>query len=123
MKHAAELYNALKSIGKREDDIMPAIVKSVESDGTVTVEFDGYEMEGIRTQSTSGVATGIKIKPSIDSVVLLKRIGETNEFFVCMFSNIDEHILDTGNMVYKLNETGHLISNGTTCLFECANVV
>ena len=113
----------MKNVAKKDDHILPAIVKAVNDDGTIDVSFDDLLIKGCRIKSITGYDKGITVKPSIESVVLIERIGDTEQFFVIMYSAIDEHIVDTGNMVYKVNEDGHLVTNGEDTLKEVLTLI
>lgn len=119
MKKAQELYDAIRKITKADDDILPGIVKAVNNDKTIDAEFDGLLIEGCRLQSISDASAGQVVKPAIDSIVLLKRIGRGNEFGVWMFSEVDEIKTIIATTSLKQDATGFEIKKGADTLASC----
>lgn len=111
---ATEIHQKLKDITHRENDTMIAIVKEVDSDaGTIDVDVDGlvfYEVQ-LRSIVKDGVK-GIKILPKKDSVVIVERIGKSNELFVTMFSEIDSIVWEIENMKYFVDKDGFVFNDG-----------
>lgn len=101
-----QLYTALKKLQERQVDVFPAIVKSING-ATIDVEVDGLLYEGVQLQAIeSEVIKGILITPSIDSVVIIQRIMNSNDFSVIMYSNVKELIHETGNAKVLINDDG-----------------
>jgi len=119
MKQARELYNLLRNIGNKGDDIRPAIVVSVDKTmDTCTVDFDELEMGDVRLRSVikAGV-NGVVKYPLVGSVVLLKKIAD-EMYYVAMYSDVEETETNIGGKVYKLNSNGHLIGGGNDTLLQ-----
>lgn len=101
-----QLYTALKKLNVQQTNVYPGIVKKI-SGVTVDVEIDGLIYEGVQLQANEAEGTkGILVKPSIDSVVLVQRIMNSNDFCVILYSKIDELIQETSKAKVVINDDG-----------------
>ena len=123
MKTARALYDALRAITKADDDILPAIVKTVNSENTIDAEYDELLLKGCRLQSKSEGTEGQLLIPAIDSIVLLKRIGQTNEFYVCMTSELQEMRVDINTATFSVKGNGHLIKKDNDTLKQALTLI
>jgi len=113
-KVAREFYEKLKALSAGKDDILPVTVKQVDqASRTVDVEFDGMPIGDVRLQSiTVPGQKGNVLFPSVGSMVLIERMGTGNEFFVTLFSELDEYIIEIDKTTVRANAKGVLIQRG-----------
>lgn len=126
MKQAKELYNALRDVLNTGEDIFPAVVTALDKSlFTCDVVFDGLDLGGVRLQSIvkDGVK-GVQVFPALGSVVLVKRINDT-EYFVTMYSDVESVLMRVADKSYTLNNYGHLIAgtNGADTLLQVITLV
>lgn len=109
MKQAAELVRALKVILDKGDNILHAVVTSVDKVSCVcVVEYDGLEIGDVRLRATVNEhATGMKAFPVIGSSVLVEKIND-EEFFVVMFSEVEIMRVETDTTVFEV-QNGFLL--------------
>lgn len=88
------------------DVVFPAIVTKVdESEFTCEVRRDDavdyfdVRLRGLVDPNLKGVA----FIPSVDSTVLVCRIGNSNELFVCQFTEIDKILLTSGDVTLTVD--------------------
>lgn len=88
------------------DVVFPAIVTKVdESEFTCEVRRDDavdyfdVRLRGLVDPDLKGVA----FIPSVDSTVLVCRIGNSNELFVCQFTEIDKILLTSGDVALTVD--------------------
>lgn len=88
------------------DVVFPAIVTKVdESEFTCEVRRDDavdyfdVRLRGLVDPDLKGVA----FIPSVDSTVLVCRIGNSNELFVCQFTEIDKILLTSGDVTLTVD--------------------
>ena len=107
MKQAKELYKALKDAIGTGTEVFPAIVKAVDKGAdTCEVEMDELEIGGVRLRAAvEPGGSGVKHYPEIDSVVLVQKIGDKEEHFVTMMSEVEE-------VVYEIDTTVFRVKNG-----------
>jgi len=117
MSKTKQLYDALRKLSVPGVAVFPGIVKQVQAD-TVDVEVDGIMYYDVRLQSITEGEKGIRLKPKTDSVVLLQRIGNSgsNEFFVCLFSEIDQMSIEIGSTRLQQNAAGFQVAKGNDSL-------
>lgn len=91
-------------IRDQDKTILSATVSAVnESDRTCTVKVENVEYEDVRLYGiVKGDLKGFCFIPKIGSQVLAGRIGESNELFIAMFTEVDKAILTIGE---KMNLT------------------
>lgn len=103
---AAKLKAALKQMLDKGDEVFAAAVQSVnEDDCTCVVMADEMEIGDVRLRATINGTDGFIIFPAVGSTVLVQRLGEKEEFFVTMFSEID------GVLIQKDDDTLKLLVN------------
>lgn len=103
---AAKLKAALKQMLDKGDEVFAAVVQSVnEDDCTCVVLADEMEIADVRLRATINGNNGFIIFPAVESTVLVQRLGEKEEFFITMFSEID------GVLIQKDNDTLKLLVN------------
>lgn len=120
-KGAKELYDALKRINSPGASVLPGVVKSVNSDDTVDVDVAGVTFFDVLCQSSvNGGQKGIKIKPAVDSVVLIERIGDqkSDEYVVIMYSEIDESSTEIDTVKMLMDADGFILQKGNDTLLN-----
>lgn len=83
------------------DFVFPAIVRKVdEAEFTCQVERDGpVDYFDVRLRALANPdLKGFAFIPKVGSMVLVCRIGESNELFVCQYTEIDKVFLTTGDV-------------------------
>jgi len=113
-KAAQEIAKKLKDITHRENDTMIGVVKSVDSDNAVCdVDVDGLTYSEVQLKSIMKSGTkGIKLLPKKDSVVIVERIGKSNELFITMYSEIDSILWEVENMKFFVDKDGFAFNDG-----------
>ncbi|MDI3319126.1 hypothetical protein [Pinibacter soli] len=115
MKQARELVQAFKDIVGKDVNIFPATVKSVDKESnTCVVDFEELDLGGVRLQSIEKATKGLTIYPAIGSVVLVQRLTD-EDYFICMFSEIDQVVIKTDETVFEVKD-GVLVKKGDDTL-------
>ena len=125
-KAAQELYHLLKGMTSTDANVFPAIVKKINSDDTIDVELDGLVLPDVQCQSAViNGQKGIKIKPAIDSVVMVEHIGDrkSDEYMVVLYSDIDEHSIEIATMKFLMDANGLLVKKGNDTLLEALELI
>lgn len=107
MKQAKELVEALRKVIGDSDAVFPAIVESVsKEDSTCEINFNGLELGAVRIRATiKKNATGCRIYPAENSVVLVQRLGKKGELFIILVSEVDEVIYEVNNKILFKHDT------------------
>lgn len=113
-KKGIEVAEKIRQIVHRENDTMMAIVKEVDAEkGTCDVEIDGLIFFEVRVKSIiKDAVKGIKVLPAVKSVVVVERIGKSNELFITMFSEIDSITWEIENMKFLADKDGFVYNDG-----------
>ncbi|HUM50491.1 MAG TPA: hypothetical protein PK431_01710 [Chitinophagales bacterium] len=113
-KTAADIISKLKQITHRDNDTMIGTVTEIDSDkGTIEVDVDGltyYEVQ-LKSIVKNGVK-GAKVVPAKDSVVIVERIGKSNELFVTMCSEVESILWEIEDMKYFVDKDGFVFNDG-----------
>lgn len=117
MKHAQEMVNAIKKITAVDDPVFSAVVKSVDKiNNTCDVEFNGMELGEIRLQAIIKANTkGLILYPIVDSLVIVQRLGKAGDFFITMYSEVEEILLKVGDSTLNVKD-GFLLQRNTETL-------
>lgn len=117
MKSAKELLTLLSDLGKSGDAAFPAVVKHVDDDRTCTVVgADDTEFFDVRLQSITGQTAGVYYKPAVNSVVLVERIGSSNEFAIILFSELESITSNVAGNQVTHDATGWELKKGADTL-------
>jgi hypothetical protein len=117
MKSARELLALLGDLGKSGDSAFPAVVKHVDDDRTCTVvAADDTEFFDVRLQAITGATAGLYYKPAVGSVVLVERIGSSNEFAIILFSHLESIEMNVAGNQVTHDATGWELKKGTDTL-------
>lgn len=113
-KQAEEIARKLREMLKSSPGTLIGTVQQVNADDpSVDVEIDGLVFHEVQlTSSMDNSLKGIKILPKKDSVVLVQRIGESNELFVVMFSEVDSIQWEIENMKLFVDKDGFVFNGG-----------
>lgn len=113
-KIAEEIKRKLKDMTEKESVNMIATVKSVDEDNSVCeVEMDGLIYTEVQLKSImKSSSKGIKVLPAVDSIVIVTRIGASNELFVSMYSEIDKLIFEIDDMSLAMTKDGFVFNGG-----------
>lgn len=113
MKGNRELYDRLKSL-TGSNTLMPAIVKAVHADNTLTCTIGDYEVYDVQMQArTSG--DGLIPKPAVGSVVLLDKISENN-YAVVLTSELKSIVAKVDDTAVEIDNAGVVIKKATDSL-------
>ncbi|MEG1554589.1 MAG: hypothetical protein RRZ64_08535 [Rikenellaceae bacterium] len=93
-----------------------AIVKEVNAaNRTCVVAADGVSYDDVLLYSVvDGLKKGIVIIPSIQSVVIVSRIGGSNELYISMFSEIDKTLLAIEDVDCCVSKNGYKFNVGSS---------
>ncbi len=107
MKHAKELAEAIKNITKVNQPVFLGIVKTVDKTKNICdVEYNGMEIGEVRLQAIIKENTKANILyPKVNSVVLVQRFGDTGDFFITAYSEIEE-------LKFKIGDTKMTVKDG-----------
>jgi hypothetical protein len=100
-----QLYQALKDLNRQQINVYAGIVERVNKN-TIDINIDGLTYEGVQLQSNTSNGKGILFIPSVDSVVLVQRIMNSNDFYVALYSDVDEVVMETGKSKVLINDGG-----------------
>jgi len=112
MNDEEQLFTALQQLGHNSSGVFPAKVKGVSDEVIDVIAFDGTEYLDVQLKATINGTGGMIIKPTVNSMVLVERIDNSNRLFVTMFSEIEEIVFNQGEngmviidkLTKKLNE-------------------
>lgn len=110
-----ELHRKLKAMFAAPIQIQYAKVVEIDEEeflATIDVEYNGLNTWFVRLQSISNCKQGIKIWPKIGSIVLVGRIGNSNERLIVAYSEIDKIEWKIGEQVLVMTEDGFSINGG-----------
>ncbi len=118
MKDAQELHNALKTMFGESDQVFPAIVKTVDKNTCLcTIDVDELEMVDVRLRAYAEAGKkGVKIFPKVGSLVLVQKLGDKEELFITLYSEVDEIIYQIYNCEFGMNTQGFKVKNGSNDL-------
>jgi len=125
-KAAHELYRALKKFTTPDASVIPGIVKAINDDGTIEVDVGGVVYPDVLLQASINEGQkGIKVKPAIDSLVMMERIGDSksDEMMVVLFSEIDQHSIEIGSAEWGMDKEGFLIKKGNDTLLQALELI
>lgn len=107
MKHAVELARAIKKIAEVDVPVFLAVVKSVDRNtNTCDVEYNEMEIGEVRLQAIIKNNTKAQIYyPAVDSVVLVQRLGTKGDFFITMYSEIEEILTKIGDCTLNIKDS------------------
>jgi hypothetical protein len=113
-KVAEEIRRKLLEMTSSSDAIMIGEVKSVDVDeATMEVDVDGSTFHDVRLKSIiDSEAKGIKVLPKQDSIVLVSRLGKSNELFVVMYSEVDSILWEIEDMKLFVDKDGFVFNDG-----------
>ncbi len=119
-KQARELKNLMTEMFGIGGNILPVIVESVDKiNNTCEVKYDNLEFGGIRLQAAiKENQKGIKVYPAVNSSVLIQKLGNKGEWFVCMFSEVEEIITEIGELKQTTNKDGYVFKKGNDTLWD-----
>jgi hypothetical protein len=122
MKQAAELVNVLKNILGNPDAVFPATVAAVDKENNVCdVVYNEMEIGEVRLQAIIKAGTkGLKVYPAENSTVLVQRLGDKGEFFICMVSEIESVLMEADTTVMEVKD-GFLFQKDAETLNKILN--
>lgn len=124
-KDIAEIRRRLAALGGTPGgETFPATVRSVdETRRTCTVEAGGIGYDDVRLHAVADAGRkGFCFIPTVGSVVLVSRIGGSNELFAAMFSEVDAALLTIGEKTtVRAEADGLTLAAGDTALEATAD--
>lgn len=119
-----QIKEALQRIAKSfaPDMIFEGVVTAIDPEQyLVDVELDsGGDLFECRLRATAGSTKSIDVLPAEGSAVILAKINE-DEYLILACDEITEYRITVGQVVYKINDTGHLIEKGDETLKKILN--
>lgn len=94
------------SFSGESDTVFPAVVTEVnEEEFTCTVKRDGQvDYFDVRLRGlVKAELQGFAFIPKLESIVLVARIGKSNELFVCQFTEIDKVVFTDNDLELKID--------------------
>lgn len=114
---SVKLHRALKQLSGKPDEVFLAVVKTVDKTScTCDIEFDGLEIRGVKLKASDEDKKGFKVFPVIDSCVLVQKLGADEEYFITMYSEIDEILIENDNC--KIQFTDKVLIENEDCIIE-----
>jgi hypothetical protein len=97
--------------------VLPATVLSVNDDDTVEIEFsDGAVVDDARLKSVVKDGNKFLLVPAVNSIVLVAKIENSDEYYVIAVDEITEVLAVIGNTKVQVNATGLLFERGNDTL-------
>lgn len=104
--------------------IMPAIVTAVNEDDTVSVQFlEGGVIDDCRLKSIVKGGDKFVLVPVVGSVVLIARVDNSDEYYVCAVHEITDFICAIDNTTFKQSGKGFQISKGSDSIREALELI
>jgi len=108
-----ELRRKLKAMFAAPIQVHPGKVVEIDEDAFLaTVSINDLNVWFVRMQSISSCDSGIKIWPKIGSIVLVGRIGNSEERLILAYSEIDKIEAKIGDQVLVMTKDGFVINEG-----------
>lgn len=125
-----QILESLRKLGKSEELSFLAVVKANHIDTVDVVDLSGTKYEGVRKKAAiTGTTSGMLITPALNSTVIVSRIGESDELFLEMVSEIESIVMDGGangglaitpKLVEELNKNNALLESIITIISGAA---
>lgn len=107
MNLEAQVIEGFKALTEKQEQVFIAKVKSVDPDAcTCDADAMGIVWNDIRIRSQAQGGKGIIILPKAGSIILVARIGNSNELYVAAFSEVDQVLWQMGDTSFKFTEAG-----------------
>lgn len=105
---------ALRELSRPDDQIMVADVVSVDTNNdTIDIRFDNLELAGVRLRSIiDSQGNRVVVYPAVGSVVLVGRIGASNQMYVQAVGEVDKVLCRIGDMRLQVTEDGFVYNEG-----------
>lgn len=119
-KQEEQLLEALRNHSRKADQVFVADVTSVNKDeDTIDIDIDGLTVGPVRLRSIIDVqGSRVVVYPAVGSMVLIGRIGNSDELYVQAVGIIDKIMVRIGNMSFeatgegfKFNDAKHTTAN------------
>ena len=110
-----ELRRRLSGIGRAPGgETFPATVRGVDGDRrTCTVEAEDVTYDDVLLYAVADAGRrGFCFLPAVGSIVLVSRLGGSNELYVAMFSEVDEVRLSVGESSFSMTAEGFAAGRG-----------
>jgi hypothetical protein len=116
MKQAKDLAAAMKNMVDKGDHALRGKVVSVDKNkAACEVEINGLEIGEVRLQANIKTnQKGFKVYPLQGSDVIVERLGREGDFFVSMVSEVEEVLLEIGNVSLQITDGFLLKKNNDT---------
>jgi len=97
----------------KQSTFMAKVVSVNETDNTCEVQIGNTTVEDVRLNSIAldGLKAFVLI-PKLESMVLVSRIGGSNEMFVCLYAEIDKLFLEIEETSFEISKDGFLFNDG-----------
>jgi len=110
-----ELLQALRDHCNPGDQVLVADIVSVDQNNdTVEISVDGMELGDVRLRSIiDSQGNRVVVYPAVGSIVLVGRIGHSNQLYVQAVSEVDKVLCRIGNMKLEVTESGFVYNEGS----------
>jgi len=99
--------------------IAPALVLAINNDDTIQIQFsDDAVIDDCRLKSVVKEGNRVIMVPKVDSIVLVARIENSDEYVVVAVEEITKILYLIGDARYEVDESGHLIEAGGENLLD-----
>ena len=118
-ERAAAIKRKLQELFAGYEQVFPVTIKEVnEDDFTCTVVFDGeLEYTDVRLRSVIDAGKqGFCFIPKVGSMVQVGRIGNSEQLFVTLFSEVDKVLMTSGSLEVTVDQAKVEIKKGNAVL-------
>lgn len=114
-KQEEQLLDALRSHSRTADQVFVADVVSVNQDeDTIDIDIDGLEVGPVRLRSIiDSQGNRVVVYPVVGSMVLIGRIGTSDEMYVQAVGIIDKIMIRIGDMSFEATGDGFKYNDAT----------
>ena len=104
--------------------ILPATIKTVNDDTTVSVELsNGEPVEDVRLKSVVKDGNQFLLIPSVGSIVQIGRLEDSEEYIIVAVDEVSSVQLVIGSVKLEADDAGFIIEKGASSLKELINLV
>lgn len=116
MRQAKDLATAMKNMLTTGDEVQLGKVVTVDKENaTCDIEVNELEVGDVRIQAViKSNGKGIKTFPAPGSWVLVQKLGEKGNWFISMFSEVEDVLIEIDNTVFEIKDGFLLKKNDET---------
>lgn len=104
--------------------IVPGRVIAINEDDTIEVQFsDDSIVDDCRLKAVVKDGNKVLLIPAVDSIVLVGRIENSDEFIVVAVDEVSKMLMVVGSKKFELTSAGFLIASGDDTLKDVISLV